>query len=247
MGYESILILGVLIFAAAMLYASVGHAGASGYLAAMALFGMAPVEMKPAALMLNIFVAVIAVVKYVRAGRFSWHIFWPFAIASIPFAYLGGLILLPGMYYKPIIGLILLYAAVRFYIDSKKSDYVIKKPVMPVVLVSGAALGFISGLVGVGGGIFLSPLVIMLQWEEVKKVSGVAAAFILVNSVAGLLGFLSTNVPRLPDGIGIWVASAIIGGYIGAEYGSKRFGNSTIKLMLSLVLLIAGVKMFATA
>jgi len=247
MGIESILLLAALIFAAALLYSSVGHAGASGYLAAMALFGMAPAEMKPAALTLNIMVAVIGVTKYVKAGRFSWPLFWPFAVASIPFAYLGGLILLPGQYYKPIIGVVLVYAAIRFYIDSKKSDYVIKKPVMPVVLFSGAALGFLSGLVGVGGGIFLSPLLIMLRWEEVKKVSGVAVAFILVNSVAGLLGFLSSNIPRLPDGIWVWAGAAIIGGYIGAEYGSKRFGNSTIKLLLALVLLIAGLKMFATA
>jgi len=247
MGTESILLLAALIFTAALLYSSVGHAGASGYLAAMALFGMAPAEMKPAALALNIMVATIAVTKYVKAGRFSWPLFWPFAVASIPFAYLGGLILLPGQYYKPIIGVVLIYAAIRFYIDSKKSDYLIKKPMMPVVLFSGAALGFLSGLVGVGGGIFLSPLLIMLRWEEVKKVSGVAAAFILVNSIAGLLGFLSSNVPQLPNGIWVWAGSAIVGGYIGAEYGSKRFGNSTIKLLLSLVLLIAGIKMFATA
>jgi len=247
MGIEGILLLAVLIFVAAVLYSSVGHAGASGYLAAMALFGLAPVEMKPAALTLNILVAIIAVTKYVRAGRFSWPIFWPFAVASIPFAYLGGLILLPGQYYKPVIGAVLVYAAVRFYLDSKKTDYEIKKPVMPAVLFSGAALGFLSGLVGVGGGIFLSPLLIMLRWEEVKKVSGVAAAFILVNSVAGLAGFLSSNVPRLPEGIWIWAGAAVVGGYIGAEFGSKRFGNSTIKLMLAIVLLIAGVKMFATA
>ena len=246
MGIESILLLAVLIFAAAVLYSSVGHAGASGYLAAMALFGMAPAEMKPAALALNIIVALISVPKYIKAGRFSWPLFWPFAVASIPFAYLGGLILLPGVYYKPIVGVVLIYAAIRFYIDSKKSDYVVKKPVMPVALLSGAALGILSGLVGVGGGIFLSPLLIMLRWEEVKKVSGVAAAFILVNSIAGLVGFLSSNTPQLPDGILIWAGSAVVGGYIGSEYGSKRFGNSTIKFLLSLVLLIAGIKMFAT-
>ena len=247
MGIENILLLAALIFAAAVLYSSVGHAGASGYLAAMALFGLAPAEMKPAALTLNILVAGIAVTKYVKAGRFSWLLFWPFAVASIPFAYLGGLILLPGQYYKPVIGLVLVYAAVRFYIDSKKSDYEIRKPVMPPVLFSGASLGFLSGLVGVGGGIFLSPLLIVLRWEEVKKVSGVAAAFILVNSIAGLSGFLSSNTPQLPDGIWIWAGSAVVGGYIGAEYGSKRFGNSTIKLLLALVLLIAGIKMIATA
>ena len=146
MGIESILLLAALILAAAVLYSSVGHAGASGYLAAMALLGMAPAEMKPAALLLNIMVAVIAVTKYVKAGRFSWSIFWPFAVASIPFAYLGGLILLPGQYYKPVIGLVLVYAAVRFYIDSKKSDYEIRKPVMPAIKSTSASTSLIVEL-----------------------------------------------------------------------------------------------------
>jgi len=245
--FESIIFLAILIFAAALLYSSVGHAGASGYLAAMALFGMAPLAMKPAALTLNILVATIATAKYLKVGRFSWPIFWPFALSSIPFAYLGGLILLPGSYYKPIIGAVLIYAAFRFVRDAAKPDYAIKTPLMPVVLLLGACLGFLSGLVGVGGGIFLSPLLIMLQWEEVKKVSGIAAAFILVNSVAGLLGFISSNTPRLPEGLPVWAVAAVVGGYIGAEYGSKRFGNPAIKRLLSLVLLVAGVKMFATA
>jgi uncharacterized membrane protein YfcA len=246
MELESAVLLAVLIFAAAALYSSVGHAGASGYLAAMALFGMAPLEMKPAALTLNILVAAIATVKYVKAGRFSWPVFWPFALSSIPFAYLGGLILLPGAYYKPIVGLVLVFAAFRFVMDAAKPDYMIKPPPMPAVLASGAALGFLSGLVGVGGGIFLSPLLIMLRWEAVKKVSGVAAAFILVNSIAGLLGFLSSNTPQLPPGIALWAVAAVLGGYLGAEYGSKRLGSPAIKRLLSLVLLVAGVKMIAT-
>jgi len=247
MELESIILLASLIFAAALLYSSVGHAGASGYLAAMALFGMAPMEMKPTALILNILVASIALSKYLKAGRFSWPLFWPFAAASIPFAYLGGLILLPSLYYKPIVGVVLLYAAYRFVKDAAKPDYVVKAPIMYVILISGAGLGFLSGLVGVGGGIFLSPLLIMLRWEEVKKVSGIASAFILVNSIAGLLGFVSSNTPHLPDGIVIWAAVAVIGGYIGAEFGSRRLSNPTIKILLSLVLLVAGVKMLATA
>jgi len=213
----------------------------------MALFGMAPMEMKPTALILNILVASIALSKYLKAGRFSWPLFWPFAAASIPFAYLGGLILLPSLYYKPIVGVVLLYAAYRFVKDAAKPDYVVKAPIMYVILISGAGLGFLSGLVGVGGGIFLSPLLIMLRWEEVKKVSGIASAFILVNSIAGLLGFVSSNTPHLPDGIVIWAAVAVIGGYIGAEFGSRRLSNPTIKILLSLVLLVAGVKMLATA
>lgn len=240
------MILTALIFLAAVLYASVGHAGASGYLAAMALFGLAPEEMKPAALVLNIFVASIATFKYVRAGRFNGAIFWPFALASVPFAFLGGFIVLPGEYYKPIVGLVLIYTAYNFIKTAQYATYDVKPPRLALIGVSGALLGFLSGLVGVGGGIFLSPLLIILQWETVKNVSGVAAAFILVNSAAGLLGLLSSRAPQLPDDITMWALAAVIGGYIGAEYGSKRLASPVIKRLLALVLLIAGVKMVAT-
>jgi len=245
MGLESIIILAALIFIAAILYSSVGHAGASGYLAVMALFVMSPSEMKPTALTLNILVASIAVTKYLKADCFSWSIFWPFALSSIPFAYLGGLILLPSIYYKPIVGAILIYSAIRFVRDAAKPDYIIKTPLMPIVIISGAGIGFLSGLLGIGGGILLSPLLIVFKWVEVKKASGIAAAFILVNSIAGLLGFISSRTPQLPEGLLIWAVVAVLGGYIGAEYGSKRFGNPTIKRLLSLVLLISGGKMIA--
>ncbi len=247
MELDSIIFLALLIFIAAVLYSSVGHAGASGYLAAMALFGMSPIIMKPTALTLNIIVATIAVIKYLKVGRFSLQIFLPFALSSIPLAYIGGLILLPDIYYKPIIGVVLIYCAFMFVKEATKSNYEIKPPSLFIIIIFGAIIGFISGLVGVGGGIFLSPLLIMLHWEEVKKVSGIASAFILVNSIAGLLGFISSNTPELPNGIEIWVVVAIIGGYIGAEYGSKRLTNTTIKRLLALVLLIAGVKMLVTS
>jgi len=246
MDIQSILMLALLIFAGASLYSAVGHAGASGYLAAMALFGLAPMEMKPAALTLNILVAVIAVTQYLRAGRFNWSVFWPFAIASIPFAYLGGLILLPSIFYKPVIGLILLYAAYRFLTSARQATYNVQQTNIYIVLLSGSVLGFLSGLVGVGGGIFLSPLLIMLRWETVKNVSGIAAAFILVNSIAGLLGFMSTNETQLPEGLAYWAIAAMAGGFIGSTYGSQRFASLTIKRLLALVLLIAGIKMFLT-
>ena len=229
-----------LIFAGvAILYASVGHAGASGYLAGMVLFGLAPATMKPIALILNILVAAIASYKYLKVGRFSWQIFWPFAITSIPCAYWGGLILLPNHYYKPMIGMILIYAAFRFVKDAAKPDYQIRKPIRSVMLALGAMLGLLSGLVGVGGGIFLSPLLITLRWETVKTVSGISALFILVNSLAGLLGFLASNSPQLPPGLPLWLMAVAIGGYLGAEYGSQRLSNITIKRLLSLVLLMA--------
>lgn len=245
MDISAILLLTALIFAAAALYASVGHAGASGYLAAMALFGLAPLEMKPAALSLNILVASIATYTYLRAGRFSWQLFWPFALASVPFAYVGGLIMLPGEYYKPVVGLVLVYAAWRFVLDAAKPDYALRKASLWVILLVGAGLGFLSGLVGVGGGIFLSPLLIALRWESVKNISGIAAAFILVNSIAGLAGFMSSQTPQLPDGIVYWALAAALGGYIGAQYGSKRFATPMLKRLLALVLVIAGVKLMA--
>lgn len=247
MDVETVIALTALIFAAAVLYSSVGHAGASGYLAAMALFGLAPLEMKPAALSLNILVATISTYKYARAGCFSWRIFWPFALASAPFAYLGGFINLPGIYYKPIIGLVLVYSAWRFLRAASTADYPIRESNYPMVVVSGAGLGFLAGLTGVGGGIFLSPLLIFLRLAELKQVSGVAAAFILVNSTAGLLGFLATKTPQLPPALPLWAVAAALGGYLGAEYGSRRFENCTIKKLLAMVLLVAGVKMIATA
>lgn len=241
------IILTALIFVAALLFSSVGHAGASGYLAAMALVGIAPAMMKPAALTLNILVAVIATTKYTRVGAFSWHLFWPFALASMPFAYLGGTLTLPGHIYKPLVGAVLIYAAWRSFSTAHQSTQIVAaRPHLTVLLMAGAALGFLSGLTGVGGGIFLSPLLLLFRWAEVRVISGISAAFILVNSVAGLLGVL-TSAPAFPSALPYWAVAAIAGGFIGAEYGSRRFGNPTIKKLLAVVLLIAGIKMIATA
>jgi hypothetical protein len=241
------ILLAVLILIAAALYASVGHAGASGYLAAMALVGVSPAVMKPTALSLNILVAVIATVKYYRVGAFSWRLFWPFALASIPFAYLGGALTLPGHVYKPVVGVVLIYAAWQsFRTAHRPAQTLAVRPPLLLLLLVGAALGFMSGLTGVGGGIFLSPLLLLLRWAEVRVISGIAAAFILVNSIAGLLGVFATS-PALPSALPYWGVAAVIGGFIGAEYGSRRLPNPTIQKLLAIVLLIAGVKMIATA
>jgi uncharacterized membrane protein YfcA len=243
---ESIL-LAALLLAAALLYSSVGHAGASGYLAAMALLGVSPAIMKPTALALNILVALITTFKFYRVGSFSWRIFIPLAIAAVPLAYLGGRLSLPVHFYKPLVGLVLIYAAWRSVATaSVASSYEIREPSVLVLLFTGAALGFLSGLTGVGGGIFLSPLLLFLRWAPLKVISGVAAAFILVNSVAGILGVMSAGVefhPALP----LWGLVVVVGGYIGAEYGSRRLGNPTIQRLLALVLLVAGAKMIVTA
>ena len=237
------IILTVLILLAALLYSSVGHAGASGYLAAMALMGVAPEVMRPTALTLNILVAVIATTKYYRAGAFSWRLFWPFALASIPFAYLGGALTLPGNVYKPLVGAVLIYAAWRSFRTAHGATHLVAaRPPMALLLVMGAGLGFLSGLTGVGGGIFLSPLLLLFRWAEVRVISGIAAAFILVNSIAGLLGVMAT-APALPQALPYWAVAAVVGGYVGAEYGSRRLGNPSIQRLLAVVLVIAGVKM----
>ncbi len=234
-----------LILAAAFLYSSVGHAGASAYLAAMALFGLSPAVMKPTALALNILVAGIGTFKYYKAGYFSWPVFWPFAAGSIPFAFLGGSLALPSTTYKILVGLILLYAAFRLFRASARQYAVNKRLPLLIGLCSGVVIGFLSGLTGVGGGIFLSPLILFMGWADIRTISGVSAAFILVNSVSGLLGHV-TSVASLPASIPIWAVAAAAGGWLGAEYGSRRSSTVTLTRLLSAVLLIAGLKLIFT-
>ena len=241
-------VLALLLLLAALLYSSVGHGGASGYLAAMALMGVSPAIMKPTALTLNIFVAAIATYKFYRVGAFSWPLFWPLALTSVPCAYIGGFLTLPSHLFKPLVGLVLIFAAWRtFRTADSFSPAPLRIAPRPVLLVCGAALGFLSGLTGVGGGIFLSPLLLLFRWAETKVVSGIAALFILVNSIAGLLGVLSTKTVALPSALPYWVLVVVIGGYLGAEFGSQRLRNPTIRKLLALVLLVAGAKMLATA
>ncbi|MDP2794594.1 MAG: sulfite exporter TauE/SafE family protein [Sulfurisoma sp.] len=243
------LALAALIFAAALLYSSVGHAGASGYLMAMALFGLAPAVMRPTALTLNILVAIIATWKFWRAGRFSWPLFWPLALTSIPGAYIGGLVQLPGAWYRPLLGAVLLYAAWHFLRQPESDARPLKPMPRAAALASGAGIGLLSGLTGVGGGIFLSPLLLMAGWGHMREVSGVAAAFILVNSVSGLLGVIA-NAPALhqvlPEALPLWALAAVAGGWIGAEYGSRRLKSEILQRLLAAVLAIAGVKMLVT-
>jgi uncharacterized protein len=240
---SDLLIILPLVFLAALLFSSVGHGGASGYLAAFALIGLAPDTMRPAALCLNVLVASIALYKFYKVSAFNWPLFWPIALTSVPAAFIGGLVTLPNTYYKAVVGACLLYAAWTIFSHANKSDDVIVKPVVkPVLMGLGAGLGFLAGLTGVGGGIFLSPILLFFGWAKTKVISGVAAAFILANSMAGLAGFLS-KTPVLPAGLGYWALAAIAGGWIGAEYGSKRLANPTIRKLLAAVLVFAGTKM----
>jgi uncharacterized membrane protein YfcA len=233
----------LLFCAGAMLYASVGHGGASSYLAVMALFDFAPAAMKPTALALNILVAGVAAIKFFRAGLFSWELLWPFAVTSIPAAFLGGAAALPGRWYRILVGVVLLYAAVWMFRSARASvSAMVQRPPMSAAVMWGAAIGFLSGLTGVGGGIFLSPLLLYMGWAETRETSAVAAPFILVNSVAGLIGHLS-SVRQLPANLPLWAAAVLLGGWIGASYGSSRAPTPVLRQLLSLVLIVAGIKL----
>jgi uncharacterized membrane protein YfcA len=237
------LTIATLFFLGAALYASVGHGGASSYLAVMGLFSLAPDVMKPTALALNILVASVATFKFYRAGLFSWRLFWPFVVASIPAAFVGGAVMLPTRWYKIVVGVVLLYAAVWMFRSALRPiSKATHSPPLWAAVLAGLAIGFLSGLTGVGGGIFLSPLLLSMGWAETRATSGVTAPFILVNSIAGLLGHIA-SVSQLPPNVPVWGAAALIGGWIGASYGSKRAPVPVLRQLLSLVLVVAGVKL----
>ena len=238
-----LLALGMLV--AAFLYSSVGHGGASAYIAAMAIAGIAPAEMRPVALQLNVLVAALATFKFYRAGHFSWQLFWPFAVMSIPAAYLGGAITLPGTAYKVLVGLVLLYAGWQLWWSARAGEELRATRQIPVALAMaiGAVLGVLSGLTGVGGGIFLSPILLLFGWAGTKETSAVAAPFILVNSMAALAAGLVRNPVPPPDYAWWLMAAVLVGGWAGAEYGSRRFANPLIRQVLAVVLGIAGGKM----
>lgn len=230
---------------AAFGYAAVGHGGASAYLAAMALAGVAPAHMRPIALVLNILVASLATWKFYRAGHFRWRLFWPFAAVSIPFAYAGGAISLPGQAYKVLVGIVLVYAAWQLWRSGRAGEEMRtpREPPVAAAMAIGALMGLLAGLTGVGGGIFLSPLLLMLGWAGTKQTSAVAAPFILVNSVAGLSAILVAGSAQLPGYVGVLSAAVLAGGWLGAEYGSRRFGNPLVRRVLAVVLALAGAKM----
>jgi len=231
----------LLILAAATLYSSVGHGGASGYLAVMVLVGIPPVMMKPSALVMNIGVASIATWRFYRAGHFRWDLLWPFALTSIPLAFVGGAMKIPIPAYRVIVAISLLIAAARFIITPHWSKPVIKLPPLWITLTVGAVLGLISGMTGVGGGIFLSPLLLFLGWAEARETAGVAAPFIVVNSVAGLLGH-TASLQHLPAELPWMAITAMVGGVLGSYLGAQRVAPAVFRRMLGVVLVVAAMK-----
>jgi uncharacterized membrane protein YfcA len=241
MEFEYLIIPAVIVVA--ILYSSVGHGGGSGYLAVMAFFAVAPEITKPTALTLNVFVSAIAFILFYRRGYFEWKTFAPFAAASIPFAFLGGMIQLPILYYKIVLGIVLLFAATRLAWNLKGAETDTTKQNVPLAMGIGALIGLTSGLIGVGGGIFLTPILFLTHWTAPQKAAGISALFILVNSIAGLAGNYQ-NISNLQGGVGFWIVAAVAGGLIGSTLGSKYFNSLWLRRALSLVLVIAGIKLF---
>lgn len=231
-----------LVFLMAMLYSSVGHGGASGYLALMALFSFPPEFMRPSALLLNIFVSSIALFSYARNGHFRLKLLLPFIITSVPLAFVGGLITVNPHIFKIILGIFLLIAIARMIYNPRNNDAEIREINKPLAFAIGIFLGFLSGLIGIGGGIILSPVIILLKWANMKETAAVSAAFILVNSVAGLSGQVSQGFELAPE-IGYMLGAAILGGLLGSYMGSVKITDKALKYALSVVLTFASYKL----
>jgi len=242
---ETIIIFYILLFLVAFLYSSVGHGGASGYLALMAIFSISPEVMKPTALLLNLFVSMTSFIQFYRGKHFNWKIFLPFALTSVPMAFVGGLITVDADIYKKILGFLLLIPIIRFLFFANITVKEIKKSNLVLSLVIGAAIGFFSGLIGIGGGIILSPALLLLKWTDMKQTAAISALFIFVNSFSGLVGQLTKGIHFSPD-MYAYVAVAFIGGIFGAYYGSLRFGHTVLKYMLAAVLMAATYKLLFT-
>ena len=240
MDMHTLLVAGCL-FLGAILYTSVGHAGASAYIAVMTLFDLPPVVIKPTALTLNIFVSSFTSLRYIKSNFFNKTLFLFLSVGSVPAAFIGGHINLPSHVYKPVIGVLLLLSGVRFLVQAMQSDKAHRQVNKPLAVFIGACVGLLSGITGTGGGIFLSPLIIWLGWVSVKQASGTVAAFIFVNSTAGLLGnFQSTS--SLPSELPVFLIAVLLGAFIGTRFGIKRFSSVGVKRALGVVLLIAGAK-----
>jgi uncharacterized protein len=245
MDFTTLALLSASIAIVAFLYSSVGHAGASGYIAVLTLVtSLAPQEIKPVALVLNVVVAVIGTVQFARAGHFTWSLFWPFALLSVPAAAAGGYIQLPTHYLKFLLGAVLLFSAFRLFLR-KEDPAETQAPSRKIAIATGAGIGFMAGLTGTGGGIFLTPLMLFCGWAKVKQAAAVSAPFILVNSIAGLAGYFSSGKP-VPN-FSWWLAIiAAAAGLAGSHMGSRRLPARQIQILLAIVLIIAGGKLLLT-
>ena len=226
----------------AFLYSSVGHGGASGYLALMTVFSFPSDMMKQTALLLNLFVAGIAFYQYYKGGYFNRSLFLFFALGSVPAAFLGGLWSLDPWLYKKILGFILFFAIARMLFKKESTQQKNKQVAAPIGLIIGIVIGLFSGLIGIGGGIILTPVILLFHWGTMKEAAAVSALFIWVNSASGLFGQLSSGV-NLTTNAFVLVGLALVGGIFGSYYGSQRWNNRRLEYFLALVLTSAGIKL----
>jgi uncharacterized membrane protein YfcA len=238
---RSLAALAGLVAISAVLYASVGHGGASAYLAAMALFGVPTAVMKPAALVMNLGVAGAGTLRFASASLVPWRLLLPLCAGSVPAAYAGGLIHMSTDVHRLLLGTVLMFAAARLAMPYRTSE-LRPSPTAPVLVAIGVVFGFVAGLTGVGGGIFLSPHLILAKWEEPRRTAGASAVFILVNSAAGLAGHLAGG-GSVPAATAPLTAIALVGGLVGSWLGAKRLVPLTLRRLLAVVLVIAGAKL----
>ncbi len=240
---DNIVLFYCLLFAVAFLYSSVGHGGASGYLALMALFGVTPEVMKPTALMLNLFVSLTSFIYYYKGKFFKPSLFWPLGLASVPMAFLGGGLSIHADLYKKLLGVFLLIPVVRFLFFRDIEVKETQKPSIGWLLVIGGGVGLLSGLLGIGGGVILSPILLLLAWTDQKQTAAISALFIFVNSLSGLMGQLTKGIQFSPDMVG-YVVVAFAGGLMGSYFGAIRLQQTAIKFLLAMVLMMASFKLF---
>ncbi len=242
-------ILPIAIGLVALLYASVGHAGATGYIAVMTLFGLAPEVVRPTALILNVLVATIATVQFVRAGHFRWNLLRPLAMASVPCALVGGMLRLPTGAFEKLVGIVLAVSAIKLLRDAWPATTpeplaadASSPSTTPLLAALGGGIGLLSGLTGVGGGVFLTPVLLALGAAPVKQIAAVTAPFILVNSLAGLAGEVIAG-RALPTVSLPVIVAAVLGGAIGSHLGAFQLPVRALQLLMAAVLAIASVKL----
>lgn len=237
---ETVLI--VLIALVAFAYAMVGHGGASGYLALMGIAGITPDHMRPSALLLNLCVSGISFVQFARAGHFSWRGFWPFALLSIPCAYIGAGISLDHQVYKWILAGCIIFAGLRLLGLYDRDARVAQEAPLAAAIPIGAGIGLLSGMLGIGGGVLLSPVLLLFAWSNAKTAAATSALFIFANSAAGSAK-LSSMPAAFTNDMLIWVAVAIVGGVVGSWVGARKAPEPRLRQALGVALLLASVKL----
>jgi len=242
---EATLVIGAILAVVAVLYSSVGHGGASGYIAILALFSLPPEVIRPVALLLNVVVAGFATYRFSRAGLVDWKSAAPLVICSMPLAFIGGSIALPTEIYRPVLGVLLVLSAIyliwRTLQPANAFEYIEKKVPLSGSIVAGSSIGLISGLSGIGGGVLLSPFFLVSGWAGARQTAGIAAVFIVANSMAGLAGTI-VSLETLPIDMWVWAGMVFVGSLIGTTLGVRFLPVKPLIWMLAVAILISGAK-----